>query len=45
MSIERLHTNRRMSRVVIHNNTFYLAGLVADEPVPKDASAQTSRIL
>ena len=45
MSIERLHTNRRMSRVVIHNDTVYLAGLVADEPVPDDAAAQTRSIL
>lgn len=45
MSIEHLHTNRRMSRVVIHNDTVYLAGLVADEPVPDDPAAQTRSIL
>lgn len=30
--IERLHTGPRMSQTVIHGNTVYLAGQVADDP-------------
>ncbi len=44
MSIERFHTNQRMSQIVIHGDTVYLAGQVA-----KDASAdiktQTQQVL
>ncbi|MCK9510428.1 MAG: RidA family protein [Pigmentiphaga sp.] len=44
MSIQRLHGNGRMSEVVIHGDTIYLAGQVAD-----DASApiaeQTRQVL
>lgn len=29
-TIERKHTNKRMSQIVIHNNTVYLAGQVGD---------------
>lgn len=28
MTIERKHTNQRMSRIVVHNNTVYLCGQV-----------------
>ncbi|WP_263145936.1 RidA family protein [Pseudomonas sp. RIT-PI-AD] len=31
MSIQRQHTNARMSQIVIHNSTVYLAGQVADD--------------
>ena len=31
MSIERIETKQRMSRIVIHNNTVYLCGQVADD--------------
>ncbi|WNW12742.1 RidA family protein [Pseudomonas sp. DTU_2021_1001937_2_SI_NGA_ILE_001] len=31
MSIQRLHTNERMSQVVVHNGTVYLAGQVGDD--------------
>ena len=44
MSITRHHTNKRMSQIVIHGDTIYLAGQVAD-----DASAgikeQTRQVL
>lgn len=44
MSIQRLHGNGRMSQAVVHGNTVYLAGQVAD-----DASAsieeQTRQVL
>lgn len=44
MSITRHHTNKRMSQIVIHGDTIYLAGQVAD-----DASAgikeQTGQVL
>ncbi len=31
-TIERLHTNQRMSQTVVHNDTIYLAGQVAADP-------------
>ncbi len=31
MSIKRLHTNSRMSQIVMHNNTVYLAGQVGEK--------------
>lgn len=46
MSIQRLHTNQRMSQIVIHQHTLYLAGQVAaDEDLPKDAGEQTRSTL
>jgi enamine deaminase RidA (YjgF/YER057c/UK114 family) len=45
MTIERRHVGRRLSQIVIHGETVYLAGLVADDPVPEDAGAQTASIL
>lgn len=44
MTIERKHVGARLSQVVVHNDTVYLAGIVADHPVP-DAAAQTGQIL
>jgi enamine deaminase RidA (YjgF/YER057c/UK114 family) len=44
-SITRLETGPRMSQAVIHGGTVYLAGVVADQPAEKDASAQTANIL
>ena len=44
MSIERKHTNKRLSQMVIHGDTVYLAGIVADHPIP-DVGAQTGQIL
>lgn len=46
MSVQRLHTNRRMSQIVIHHDTVYLAGQVAaDEDLDKDAATQTRSTL
>jgi enamine deaminase RidA (YjgF/YER057c/UK114 family) len=46
MSVQRLHTNRRMSQVVIHQDILYLAGQVAaDEDLNSDAAAQTRSTL
>jgi enamine deaminase RidA (YjgF/YER057c/UK114 family) len=45
MSIERLHTAARMSQVVIHNNTVYLAGQVATNARGKSVTLQTQDIL
>jgi enamine deaminase RidA (YjgF/YER057c/UK114 family) len=45
MTIVRKHVRQRLSQVVIHNGTVYLAGIVADEPVPDDPGAQTANIL
>ena len=44
MSIVRMHVGPRLSQVVIHGDTVYLAGIVADHPVP-DVAAQTGQIL
>lgn len=44
MSITRIGAGARMSQAVIHGNTVYLAGVVADNPVPSVAK-QTSQIL
>ncbi len=44
MSIQRFHTGPRMSQMVVHNDTIYLAGQVAETPTP-DAEAQTREIL
>ena len=45
MKIERHETGPRMSKVVIHGDTVYLAGIVADDPRGKTVAAQTSNIL
>lgn len=45
MSIERLHTGPRMSQVVIHNNTAYLAGQVAQDKPGAAVADQTRNIL
>lgn len=44
MSIERKGVGARLSQAVVHNDTVYLAGIVADHPIP-DAAAQTGQIL
>jgi enamine deaminase RidA (YjgF/YER057c/UK114 family) len=43
-SIERLHTNQRMSQTVVHNDTIYLAGQVAADP-SVGVTEQTRQIL
>jgi enamine deaminase RidA (YjgF/YER057c/UK114 family) len=45
MSIERFENGPRMSRVVVHNNTVYLAGLTADASAGKSVGEQTNEIL
>jgi len=45
MAIERYDSNPRMSKCVVHGNTVYLAGIVANEPKGKDMAAQTKDIL
>jgi enamine deaminase RidA (YjgF/YER057c/UK114 family) len=45
MQIERHENGPRMSRVVVHNNTVYLAGLTADKTVGESIAAQTKEIL
>jgi enamine deaminase RidA (YjgF/YER057c/UK114 family) len=45
MSITRHDTGPRMSKAVVHGNTVYLAGIVANEPKGKDMAAQTKDIL
>lgn len=44
MSIQRLKVGTRLCQAVVHGDTVYLAGIVADHPVP-DAAAQTGQIL
>lgn len=44
MSIQRFHSGPRMSQMVIHKDTVYLAGQVADDPTP-DVETQTRQIL
>ena len=44
MSIKRLHSGPRMSQVVIHGDTIYTAGIVADD-ANADVGGQTGQIL
>jgi len=44
MSIKRLHVGHRMSEAVVHNDTVYLAGQVAEDP-SQDTAGQTKQIL
>jgi enamine deaminase RidA (YjgF/YER057c/UK114 family) len=44
MSIKRLHVGARMSEIVIHNQTVYLAGQVAADPTA-DVTGQTKQVL
>lgn len=45
MSIERKHTNDRMSQLVIHGDTIYLAGQVAQSAPGGSVTEQTKDIL
>lgn len=45
MTIQRFDTGPRMSKAVVHGNTVYLAGLVADSPKGKSVTEQTKDIL
>ena len=44
MAIERHNVGKRLSEVVVHNNTVYLAGEVPDDK-SKDVTGQTEEIL
>ena len=45
MSIERIGAGPRMSKAVVHGNTVYLAGQVADQTKGKSVGEQTKEIL
>lgn len=45
MSIERIEPGARMAQAVIHNNTVYLAGQVADKTKGKSVAEQTKEVL
>ena len=45
MSIQRFETGPRMSQVVVHGNTVYLAGVVANKAKGKSTTEQTQEIL
>jgi enamine deaminase RidA (YjgF/YER057c/UK114 family) len=45
MSIGRMETGARMSRIVIHGDTVYLAGLTANKTAGQSLAAQTEEIL
>ena len=45
MSIQRVDTGARLSKVVVHGDTVYLAGLTADKTVGQSVAAQTQEIL
>jgi enamine deaminase RidA (YjgF/YER057c/UK114 family) len=45
MKIERHETGPRMSKAVVHGDTVYLAGIVADAPKGKSTADQTRNIL
>ena len=44
MSIQRFHVGKRLSEMVIHGDTIYLAGQVADDP-KADAGSQVRDVL
>ncbi len=44
MAIKRLGVGPRLSKAVVHGNTVYLAGIVADDP-SADTKGQTEQIL
>lgn len=45
MAIERHEIGSRMSKAVVHGNTVYLAGIVADNPKGKSVVEQTKDIV
>lgn len=45
MAITRIGVGKRMSRAVIHGDTIYLAGQVANNPVGKSVAEQTRETL
>jgi enamine deaminase RidA (YjgF/YER057c/UK114 family) len=45
MSIQRIDVGVRMSKAVVHGNTVYLAGIVANDPKGKSVTEQTKDIV
>ena len=45
MSVQRIQTGERMSQAVVHGDTVYLAGQVAQNAAGQSVSAQTKDIL
>ena len=45
MSIQRIQAGPRMSKAVVHGDTVYLAGIVANEPKGKSVTEQAKDIL
>ena len=45
MSIQRIQPGPRMSKAVVHGNTVYLAGQVADKAAGKSVGEQTTEVL
>ena len=45
MKVERHHTGPRMSQIVVHGDTVYLAGIVANASKGKSVAEQTREIL
>lgn len=45
MTIQRFETGPRMSQIVVHGETVYLAGIVADATKDKSVREQTAEIL
>ena len=45
MTITRIEAGKRMAQAVVHRDTVYLAGQVADETAGEDVAAQTREIL
>ena len=45
MSIQRFETGPRMSQAVVHGNTVYLAGIVANKTAGESVTKQTQEIL
>jgi enamine deaminase RidA (YjgF/YER057c/UK114 family) len=44
-NVERLHTNQRMSQIVVHNGTVYIAGQVPKESKGKSIAEQATEVL
>jgi enamine deaminase RidA (YjgF/YER057c/UK114 family) len=45
MAVQRFDSGPRLSRVVVHGDTVYLAGLTADKSAGQSVAAQTQEIL
>ena len=44
MSVQRFHVGKRLSEMVVHGDTIYLAGQVAEDP-KADVASQVSQVL